>query len=39
MQMVYGKKQTRAAADGYWIKTGSGIREILKDRQSCPFAA
>jgi hypothetical protein len=30
-QMVYGKKQTRAAADGYWIKTGAGIREILKD--------
>jgi len=30
-QSWYGKKQTKAAADGYWIKTGPGVREQLKD--------
>lgn len=30
-QMVYGKKQTQPGKDKYWIKTGSGIREQLKD--------
>lgn len=29
--MIYGKKETRAAKDGYTIKTGSGIREQMKD--------
>lgn len=28
---MYGKKQTKAAQDGCWIKTGPGIREQLKD--------
>jgi hypothetical protein len=30
-QMWFGKKQTRPGTNGYWKKTGSGIREILKE--------
>jgi hypothetical protein len=30
-QAWYGTKQTQAGPDGYWIKTGPGIREQLKD--------
>lgn len=30
-QMVYGVRQTKPSQDGYWIKTGAGIREQLKD--------
>lgn len=30
-QLMYGKKQTRTGSKGYWIKTGSGLREQLKD--------
>lgn len=30
-QMVYGKKQTQAGPNKYWIKTGPGLREQLKD--------
>lgn len=30
-QYVYGKRQTRQSYNGYWAKTGSGLREQLKD--------
>lgn len=30
-QMVYGKRTTTQGQDGYWIKTGAGMREQLKD--------
>lgn len=30
-QLTYGKKQTKPGPDGYWTKTGSGIRDILKE--------
>ncbi len=30
-QLVYGKRQTRAGINGYTLKTGSGMREQLKD--------
>lgn len=30
-QMLYGKKQTQAGPNGYWVKTGPGLREQLKD--------
>lgn len=30
-QMMFGKKQTRPSQDGYWKKTGNGVREQLKD--------
>jgi len=30
-QMVYGKKQTTQGPNGYWKKTGPGLREQLKD--------
>lgn len=30
-QMIYGKKETRPADNGYWIKTGPGLREQLRD--------
>jgi len=30
-QLVYGKKQTQAGPDGYWVKTGPGLRQQLKD--------
>ena len=30
-QLVYGKKQTRQSYNGYWTKTGPGLREQLKD--------
>jgi hypothetical protein len=30
-QLVYGKKHTSSAANGYWKKTGPGLREYLKD--------
>ena len=29
--MVYGKRTTTQGQDGYWIKTGAGLREQLKD--------
>lgn len=29
--MWYGKRQTKPGHKGYWIKTGSGLREQLKD--------
>lgn len=31
VQMVYGKKQTQPGKDKYWIKTGPGMREQLRD--------
>lgn len=31
VQLVYGKKQTQPGKEKYWIKTGSGMREQLKD--------
>jgi hypothetical protein len=31
VQSVYGKKSTYPSQDGYWIKTGPGMREQLKD--------
>jgi len=31
VQMMFGKKQTRAGHKGYWKKTGNGVREQLKD--------
>lgn len=31
VQMVYGKKQTQPGKQKYWIKTGAGLREQLKD--------
>lgn len=37
--MMYGKKSTKPSTDGYWIKTGSGLREQLKDKVNCPIAA
>lgn len=30
-QLVYGKKQTQPGPDGYWIKTGPGLRQQMKD--------
>jgi len=30
-QSMYGVKQTKSAKDGYWIKTGPGLRQQLKD--------
>ena len=30
-QNVYGKKQTKPSADGFWKKTGPGLREQLRD--------
>lgn len=30
-QMLYGKKHTSSGKDGYWKKTGPGLREQLKD--------
>lgn len=30
-QLTYGKKQTTQGKDKYWIKTGPGMREQLKD--------
>lgn len=30
-QSVYGVRQTKPSADGYWIKTSPGLREQLKD--------
>lgn len=30
-QMWFGKKQTRPGVNGYWKKTGAGIRDILKE--------
>ncbi len=30
-QMVYGVKQTQPGKDKYWIKTGPGLRQQLKD--------
>jgi len=30
-QLTYGKKQTVAGDDGYWIKTGPGLRQQMKD--------
>lgn len=30
-QLMYGKKQTKAGQDGYWVKTGPGLREQLRD--------
>ena len=30
-QMTYGKKQTKPGHKGYWIKTGPGMREQLRD--------
>ena len=30
-QLWYGVKQTKAGPNGYWKKTGSGVREILRD--------
>lgn len=30
-QLTYGKKQTQPGPDKYWIKTGAGMREQLKD--------
>lgn len=30
-QLVYGKKQTQPGPNGYWKKTGPGLREQLKD--------
>lgn len=30
-QLVYGKKQTQAGPDGYWTKTGPGMRQQLRD--------
>ncbi len=31
VQMMLGKKETRAGHKGYWKKTGNGVREQLKD--------
>jgi hypothetical protein len=31
VQSILGKKQTKPAGDRYWIKTGPGVREQLKD--------
>lgn len=31
VQMVYGKRSTQPGKQKYWIKTGSGMREQLKD--------
>lgn len=31
VQMWLGKKQTKASADGYWKKTGPGVRQQLQD--------
>lgn len=31
VQMVYGKKSTQPGKQKYWIKTGPGLREQLKD--------
>lgn len=30
-QLIYGKKQTQEGHNGYWIKTGAGLREIYKE--------
>ena len=30
-QLVYGKKHTSVATNGFWKKTGSGLREYMKD--------
>lgn len=30
-QLWYGKKQTKAGTNGYWVKTGPGVREQLRD--------
>lgn len=29
--MIYGKKETKPGDNGYWIKTGPGLREQLRD--------
>ncbi|RTL03502.1 hypothetical protein EKK58_12950 [Candidatus Dependentiae bacterium] len=31
VQMVYGTKSTSTGKNGYWIKTGAGLREQVKD--------
>ena len=30
-QSWYGKKQTKQGPDGYWVKTGAGVREQMRD--------
>lgn len=30
-QMIYGKKQTQPGSNGYWKKTGAGLRQQMKD--------
>lgn len=30
-QLTFGKKMTTTGPDGYWIKTGAGMREQLRD--------
>jgi hypothetical protein len=37
VQLVYGKKSTSPGKDKYWVKTGPGMREQLKDAWNLPY--
>lgn len=37
VNLMYGKKSTTAGPDKYWTKTGSGLREQLKDSWVEPY--